>query len=225
MLEKILKILKIHFQTNLTLLDGTPLKIDGEFDTGVNIYVVTEDGEIPLPEGEYKLSDESIILVKDGLIYDIIQPSTPETEENNESLDAPPETSSDELATQKGNPEVSGEPVVKEDEMPTTTGTTETTEPEVKAEDMPVEDIPVEEPEPEIDEKDIIIKELVDKVAVLDQAIADIMSKLNMISEKFSAAQPIVKKKEDNTTTMDPKLQSKVDLIKRLKSGNKNFLD
>ena len=225
MLNKIMKLLKIRFASSLLLKDGTPLELDGDLDTGVRVNVVTTDGNIPLPDGEYQLEDMTIFMVKDGLVTDIIKPGEVETEENNESLDAPSETSSDELATQKGNPEVSGEPVVKEDEMPTTTGTTETTEPEVKAEDMPVEDIPVEEPEPEIDEKDIIIKELVDKVAVLDQAIADIMSKLNMISEKFSAAQPIVKKKEDNTTTMDPKLQSKVDLIKRLKSGNKNFLD
>ena len=225
MLNKIMKLLKIRFASSLLLKDGTPLELDGDLDTGVRVNVVTTDGNIPLPDGEYQLEDMTILMVKDGLVTDIIKPGEVETEENNESLDAPSETSSDELATQKGNPEVSGEPVVKEDEMPTTTGTTETTEPEVKAEDMPVEDIPVEEPEPEIDEKDIIIKELVDKVAVLDQAIADIMSKLNMISEKFSAAQPIVKKKEDNTTTMDPKLQSKVDLIKRLKSGNKNFLD
>ena len=44
-----------------------------------------------------------------------------------------------------------------------------------------------------------------------------IMSKLNLISDKFSAAQPIIKKKFDDKPLFDQDVLDKVDLIRRLK--------
>ena len=45
MLEKIMKLFKVHFSSNLTLKDGTPLYLNGSLDNGVQIFVITEDGK------------------------------------------------------------------------------------------------------------------------------------------------------------------------------------
>jgi len=208
-IEKILKFLKIHFASSLTLKDGTPLSVDGNFETGAKVSVVTTDGEIPLPDGEYQCEDSTIIIVKDGIIMDIVSPG--EVDPNM----VPPEQLSDEvidkLAGQKGNPEVSGiDPIVEEDpNLITPSGDTATIEEVVE----PPVDNPVEKPVDETSK----IADLETKIADLTSKLDEVMKKLNLISEKFSVAAPIIKKIETDRTIMDPRLQQKVDLIRMLK--------
>lgn len=84
MFNKLSKILKIHkFAANATLIDGTEILIDGQFDTGALVYVVTSDGDKPLPDGEYTLGDPYdgyIIIVTEGAITDITEPVEDEGE-------------------------------------------------------------------------------------------------------------------------------------------------
>ena len=212
MFDKIIKLLKIHFASSLVLKDGTPLQVEGDFTTGAQVSVVTSDGTIPLPDGEYQLEDMTIITVKDGLIMDIVVPGEVEMSAEEPVVEV-------ELA-QKENPEVSGPEVVVEDE-PVTTGTTETIDTEMV--DMPEEPVL----EPEVDEEMVKIADLEAKVAALEQMIADLMAKLNLneekvnfITEKLSIAKPVNMKVEvDGTNKMpvDQKLQNKIDLINRLK--------
>jgi len=221
MLEKIMKFLKIHFQSSLTLKDGTPLKLDGALDTGVNIYVITAEGEISLPDGEYQMEDMTILMVKDGLIMDVIQPG--KVEEQPEEQPAPTQVNQEEelpVDLQKGNPDVSGlDPSVKES-TDVLTGKTASASGETAMADVPVDPMADPTDPTEAPDEELKIAELEAKVSGLETAISEIMSKLNMISEKFSAVNPIVKKKEnDGSTTIDPKLQNKVDLIKRLKKS------
>lgn len=76
MLDKILKFLKIHLSSSLTLRDGTRIELSGTLDTGVNAFIVTDDGNISMPDGEYSLEDDTIILIKDGVIVDLIKAGT-----------------------------------------------------------------------------------------------------------------------------------------------------
>jgi hypothetical protein len=51
------------------LSDGTVIKIEGDAVTeGAKVIVVTEQGEIPAPDGVHELEDGSKIEVKDGII-------------------------------------------------------------------------------------------------------------------------------------------------------------
>lgn len=217
MLDKLMKLFKVHFSSSLTLKDGTPLQLEGDLETGVQISVVTSDGNIPLPDGEYQMEDMTIITCKDGLVMDIVKPG--EVEVPTEGLDPMGNPVPDELAAQKGNPDVSGlTPSVDETGTPTTTGTTADTS--VSAADVPNE--PVVDPNAPVepDEEKIKIAELETKIASLEATIGDIMSKLNMISEKFSSATPLIKKKDnEGSSLINPKLQNKVDLINLLKKS------
>jgi len=221
MIEKLMKFFKVHFSTSLTLKDGTALALEGDLDTGTQVSVVTSDGNIALPDGEYQLEDMTIITVKDGLVMDIIKPG--EVEEPTEGLDPMGNPEPEDMATQKENPEVSGEaPQPMDEPLPTTTGTTAT--------EVDAVDVEVEEPEVEVEVNPMEkVAELEAKVAALEEMIKGLVDKMNMneektnmIADKFSAAQPLITKKESEGT-IDPKLQNKVDLIKRLRKGNSEF--
>lgn len=73
------------------LADGqTTIQAD-MFETGQNVFVVVPDAEpVPLPVGEYELTDGKILVVKqDGVIESIVD-ALP-TEENNEETQVPVE--------------------------------------------------------------------------------------------------------------------------------------
>ena len=95
MLNKILKYLKIRFQGELKLKDGTPLIIDVEdLDIGASIMVQTPDGKlVDLPNGQYELENSNIITVENGLVTDVIEEivQTPEPDpiENSPWKNAP----------------------------------------------------------------------------------------------------------------------------------------
>ena len=70
-----------------TLEDGTAIYSDGNFEPGSSIFVVNEEGEhIPLPDGEYKTQDGTLIQVAEGKVADGNPEETPEetTEETPE---------------------------------------------------------------------------------------------------------------------------------------------
>lgn len=61
--------------------DGTVLKVDGELSVGNSVMVVTEDGEVPAPDGQYILEDETKFYVEDGVITKIGEEEEPENPE------------------------------------------------------------------------------------------------------------------------------------------------
>jgi len=72
MFAKLSKMLKIHkFAASSKLKDGTDIFIDGDLSEGTKIYVVTSDGNLPLPDGEYELEDGTKITVAEGIITDV----------------------------------------------------------------------------------------------------------------------------------------------------------
>ena len=55
----------------ITLENGTVLSAD-KFETGNEVFIKTDDENVPLPIGEYELSDNRILIVKtEGMIEDI----------------------------------------------------------------------------------------------------------------------------------------------------------
>jgi len=59
-----------------TLVDGTVVKTEGEFEVGKQLFVVTEEGDIPVPEGLHETSEGVIIGVDEaGIIVSIEEPA------------------------------------------------------------------------------------------------------------------------------------------------------
>lgn len=60
--------------------DGVEMKIDGDVELEKEIYIITPNGELPAPEGEYKMEDGMIVKVKEGKV-DRIDYETDEVKE------------------------------------------------------------------------------------------------------------------------------------------------
>jgi hypothetical protein len=56
-----------------TLADGTVVKVEGELAEGKALLVVTEEGEIPAPEGIHETSDGKLITVDAGGVITAIE--------------------------------------------------------------------------------------------------------------------------------------------------------
>lgn len=55
-----------------TLVDGTVVEVEGDFEVGKALLVVTEEGNIPAPEGSHETTDGYIITVDEaGIIVSI----------------------------------------------------------------------------------------------------------------------------------------------------------
>lgn len=61
------------------LVDGTPIKVEGEeVIEGAKVVVVTEEAEIPAPDGVHELEDGSKVETKDGVIVKVEGPKEEE---------------------------------------------------------------------------------------------------------------------------------------------------
>jgi hypothetical protein len=57
-----------------TLMDGTVIKVEGDsLVEGAKVVVVTEDAEIPAPDGVHELEDGTKVETKDGIIAKIME--------------------------------------------------------------------------------------------------------------------------------------------------------
>jgi len=71
-----------------TLLDGTKVKTEGEFEVGKQLFVVTEEGDLPAPLGNHETTDGQIISVdEEGIITAIEEVVVEEEKEENFSDD------------------------------------------------------------------------------------------------------------------------------------------
>jgi hypothetical protein len=63
------------------LVDGTPIKVEGEeVIEGAKVVVVTEEAEVPAPDGVHELEDGSKVETKDGVIVKVEGPKEEEPE-------------------------------------------------------------------------------------------------------------------------------------------------
>ena len=83
-IEKIKDVLNLNEEVKLEqakLDNGTVIEADS-FESGVEVFIVTEDEKVALPVGEYALEDGKILVVEeDGLISEIKDAEAEEVEE------------------------------------------------------------------------------------------------------------------------------------------------
>jgi dihydroxyacetone kinase DhaKLM complex PTS-EIIA-like component DhaM len=70
------------------LVDGTIVRIAGDLASGSKVVVVTDNAEIPAPDGTHDLEDGSQIETKDGVIVNVI-PASADEEMPAEGTEAP----------------------------------------------------------------------------------------------------------------------------------------
>lgn len=63
------------------LEDGTEIKVDGELAEGNEVVVVTEEAEIPAPDGVHTLEDGTKVETAEGVIVDVEKPEVEEMED------------------------------------------------------------------------------------------------------------------------------------------------
>jgi hypothetical protein len=74
------------------LVDGTPIKVEGEeVIEGAKVVVVTEEAEIPAPDGVHELESGVKVETKDGLIVKIEEPISEEMEDVEVPVEVPAE--------------------------------------------------------------------------------------------------------------------------------------
>lgn len=85
-LNKIKTLLGLEVKlATMTLVDGQTILEAEAFESGYEVFVVTPDGNVPVPVGEYELEDGNIlVVVEEGIIAEI-KAMTPETEEVEEA--------------------------------------------------------------------------------------------------------------------------------------------
>lgn len=116
---------KVLFMAEGTLKDGTKIYSDADsWEPGVNIFILNDESEkIPVPSGEYELEDGKIVVVVDGVVEAINEPSEPEEQaaaeevEQSESLSKEDVLSMIESAVAKLRTEFKSELTKKEAEI------------------------------------------------------------------------------------------------------------
>lgn len=76
--------------------EGGEFKVEGDLEIGKPIYVITDDGEIPAPDGNFKLEDNTEVKVVDGLVKEV-KASEEEVEEEVIEVEAAEEDKKEEV--------------------------------------------------------------------------------------------------------------------------------
>lgn len=80
-IKKINKLLGLYkFNSYKIKGTGEEMVCDGELAVDEPIYVMTDNGQLPAPDGEYELEDTTIIKTEDGIIKEIKYDMTNETQ-------------------------------------------------------------------------------------------------------------------------------------------------
>lgn len=66
----------VEEMTENTLADGTTISYMGELAEGTEVKVISEEGEVPIPDGEYEMENGSTFTTKNG----VVEPLTPAEE-------------------------------------------------------------------------------------------------------------------------------------------------
>jgi len=66
---------------NATLIDGTEVSVEGDFEVGKTLSVVTEEGSIPAPSGVHQTTDNLLVTVDEAGIITQVEEIAPEAQE------------------------------------------------------------------------------------------------------------------------------------------------
>lgn len=89
-----------------TLVDGTEVSVEGDFEVGKALSVVTEEGNIPAPAGVHQTTDNLLVTVDEAGVITQIEEVAPE---------AASEEDKEEVALEEEKPEEEMEEEVKEE--------------------------------------------------------------------------------------------------------------
>jgi hypothetical protein len=89
---------KEEMKGEAVLADGTIVAWQGELAEGTPLFVVTEEGQTPAPDGRHELSDGSYVTTAEGVITEIESASAEPTEE--EMTSEVPQVNAEEIAAQ-----------------------------------------------------------------------------------------------------------------------------
>ena len=96
------------------LIDGTTVIEAPSFEAGAEVFVVTEEGNVPLPVGEYEMEGGEYILVvtEEGIISEIKEKMEETTEE--EVTEEVATVEEEEMASEERQPKKTIESIIKE---------------------------------------------------------------------------------------------------------------
>jgi len=63
------------------LVDGTKVEVEGDFEVGKPLFVVTEEGNIPAPAGVHQTTDNLLVTVDEAGVISQIEEVAPEAQE------------------------------------------------------------------------------------------------------------------------------------------------
>jgi hypothetical protein len=99
------------------LADGTTVIEAEVFEAGMEVFIVTEEGNVPMPVGEYEMEGGELILVveEEGIIAEIKE-KVEETEEEEEAPapEAEAEVVEEEMSEETRQPKKTIESIIKE---------------------------------------------------------------------------------------------------------------
>jgi len=73
------------------LEDGTMIRVDGELAVGTLVYVVTEEGLLPAPDGAHSIPEVGIVTTEGGKIVEIGEPAPAAVEAQEVEIEVTPE--------------------------------------------------------------------------------------------------------------------------------------
>ena len=98
---------KAEFAT-ATLVDGTEVKVEGEFEEGKACFVETEEGDIPAPAGKHQMADDKLITIdENGQIVAIEEVAAEEEKSEEAEVEVEMEEEKEEEAMEEEEVEVS----------------------------------------------------------------------------------------------------------------------
>ena len=80
-MNKLFKMAKAILKLAEIATDKETLIVEGELEVGKPVFVEAEDGPTPAEDGEYKLEDETIVVIVNGVIAEIKTVEEPKEEE------------------------------------------------------------------------------------------------------------------------------------------------
>ena len=98
---------ELAFET-AKLVDGTEVKVEGEFEEGKACFVETEEGDIPAPAGKHQMADDKLITIdENGQIVAIEEVAAEEEKSEEAEVEVEMEEEKEEEAMEEEEVEVS----------------------------------------------------------------------------------------------------------------------
>jgi len=97
----------------MTLVDGTTILEAESFEAGMEVFIVTQDGNVPLPVGEYELENgQMLVVAQEGIIAEIKEVGT--EEEAPSAEEAPEMEPAEATMSDEAKPKKTIESIIKE---------------------------------------------------------------------------------------------------------------